>query len=350
MILSNNIIIYKISKLTNLAFKSVTAGVTKLLETAKKGAIGELMCDEALDAIVQAIASLDTASLFAAAGQLEIDSAYANVNPLELQKELPTLAKELAANSSKLVAASKTTPENFGTTAKHLGVSVTKLASSAKNSGALMPDMNSQQSMLSAVKAVAITAQQLVLAGKDALRFKQDATAHKTLLKGADSVAESISSLISLAQATESESAKGMQILTSAKADFQRLLNSFDNTSGRSEATPVDIVKAARAVAGATALFASANGNQDTIAKASKSASDSCRDLIDVSKGASKAADDPAVASATTDAAKNVVKSIAALIDAVKDVNFTGLGAQSILDIIHYKRLQNYPFLQLPPP
>lgn len=95
------------------------------------------------------------------------------------------------------------------------------------------------QGLLSGSKAVAISTQHLVLAGKDALRFKQDSqgrdertytplwcildgcvilsnilplplsAALKTLMKGAQTLAETLQSIINTAQASEAESAKG---------------------------------------------------------------------------------------------------------------------------------------------
>lgn len=56
------------------SFKNITQSVTKLLTSAKKGAVGEMLCDEAIENISRTVADLDAASIFAAAGQLDIDS------------------------------------------------------------------------------------------------------------------------------------------------------------------------------------------------------------------------------------------------------------------------------------
>ncbi len=79
-------------------------------------------------------------------------------------------------------------------------------------------------------------------------RFKSDTTIHKTLKKGADGVAEAISSLISLAQSNEAEAAKGVQELAAARAEMNNLIENFDSLGSTSEATAEDIVKSARQV------------------------------------------------------------------------------------------------------
>ena len=76
-------------------------------------------------------------------------------------------SKQLAASSSSLVNASKTTQEQLGAAAKTLGGVVTKLASLGKSMGGnLTGDGSAQQNMLAAVKAVALSAQQLVSVAK----------------------------------------------------------------------------------------------------------------------------------------------------------------------------------------
>ncbi len=51
----------------------MTNAVSKLIETVKKGAVGEIMTDDALEVIGKAISEVDAAALFAAAGQLELE-------------------------------------------------------------------------------------------------------------------------------------------------------------------------------------------------------------------------------------------------------------------------------------
>ena len=187
-------------------FKQVTLSVSKLLDSAKHGAVGELMADEALSTIVKSIAELDAASIFAAAGQLEADVSTPGTLG-DVGKELINNAKQLAAATSSLVSSTMTTQEEFGTSSKTLGNTISKLSNCAKSLGCGLTDTAAQQALLAAVKAVSIATQSLILAGKDTQRYKNEA-AQKTLMKGAESVAESVSSLITLAQSTEAETAR----------------------------------------------------------------------------------------------------------------------------------------------
>jgi predicted GNAT family N-acyltransferase len=89
------------------------------------------------------------------------------IAPADVQKELLAVSKQLAASSSNLVNASKTTQEQLGAAAKALGGVVVKLASLGKSMGGnLTGDGTAQQNMLSSVKAVALSAQQLVSVAK----------------------------------------------------------------------------------------------------------------------------------------------------------------------------------------
>jgi hypothetical protein len=81
-------------------------------------------------------------------------------------------------------------------------------------------------------------------------------------LKGQATIAEAISGLITIAEASEANVAVGIAELSRTKSEIQRLLEAFDTEDfNPPEATASDVVKSARAIAAASAGLAS-SGDQ----------------------------------------------------------------------------------------
>jgi len=98
------------------AFKEERNSLTTLLDEVKQGAVGEIMCEQATQTITKVIANLDTASLFAAAAQLEPQNLHATA--AESQKELVNLAKQTAAVTQQLITSTNGSQGQFGNNPK----------------------------------------------------------------------------------------------------------------------------------------------------------------------------------------------------------------------------------------
>ena len=69
-------------------YKEVTESIAQLVSAIKKGATGELKCEESIDSINKRIGELDSAALFVATGQLSADNDDVDID--ELQNNIGT--------------------------------------------------------------------------------------------------------------------------------------------------------------------------------------------------------------------------------------------------------------------
>lgn len=82
------------------ALQDCTKSIADLLACVKKGAVGEIMCDQALEQIKKMVSDIDSAVLFASAGQLESGGKASksdyNESFAQLKAAADTLSKEFA--------------------------------------------------------------------------------------------------------------------------------------------------------------------------------------------------------------------------------------------------------------
>jgi len=116
----------------------------KLVAALKKGAVGEVMCDQALEAITKSINHLNTTSIFAQAGQLEADKNATGQTMSALQTKLGETAHALEAGAKPLVDSAKGGSEKLGAQAKTFSGLVTAVTDIATTTASRMPDSNSQ--------------------------------------------------------------------------------------------------------------------------------------------------------------------------------------------------------------
>ena len=82
------------------------------------------------------------------------------------QRDLFSACKALVVVSSQLVGSTKGTQEQFGDASSRVSNAVQKVTQAIKSIASLFSDIDTQQGLLSAGKALSIASQQLVLAGK----------------------------------------------------------------------------------------------------------------------------------------------------------------------------------------
>eukprot|EP01117_Protostelium_nocturnum_P009842 TRINITY_DN350_c0_g1_i1.p1 TRINITY_DN350_c0_g1~~TRINITY_DN350_c0_g1_i1.p1 ORF type:complete len:2417 (-),score=996.87 TRINITY_DN350_c0_g1_i1:42-7292(-) len=293
-------------------FKTVTSSLSKLVEDVKKGKVvgeNENIFDDVILSINEIIDDLEGAAIFAAAGQLE-STGDCNGTTSDLQKSLLESTKEFTKVSSQVVN-SKANRDEFGKSSKALVSSLSKLSSVVKCLASCLSDLDTQQSLLSAVKVIAMNSQQLIEGGKEFQRSKGD----QAFNRANQALTESVKNIVEVAQNYETENAKGIQGLNTAREDLHRFLNSFDESKG-TQTNAKDLIQSARsfALASASLAVSSKKGNVET---ASKNAITISKTLALKCKGAGVASS-LELNARLTEGAKELVQSVIDSLDSLK--------------------------------
>eukprot|EP01130_Rhizamoeba_saxonica_P013799 TRINITY_DN5926_c0_g1_i1.p1 TRINITY_DN5926_c0_g1~~TRINITY_DN5926_c0_g1_i1.p1 ORF type:complete len:2517 (-),score=746.62 TRINITY_DN5926_c0_g1_i1:47-7120(-) len=246
----------------------ISAKIGGLLNSAKKGAIGEILIEKALEEISESVQLLDTSSIFAQAGQLDVDPGVQKLSISILESELSSAANKLAKGASDLNNAARGSDEDLGAAATGLAHSVGCVSESTINAVSRITDAESQQNALSAAKFLAIASQQLLLAGKEFQRIPGDRGAQETLAQSYKSIGDNISNLVGIIQANAVAAARGERELEGSK---QQILALLDNIPGKKNSAPEDIIFASKDVSNAIAAILFASTQEDMIESGRKS-------------------------------------------------------------------------------
>eukprot|EP01133_Synstelium_polycarpum_P001416 gene1416-1640_t len=306
------------------AFRQASDAIARFLQSVKQGAIGEIQSDAAVAAIKKTINDIDSYSLFAAAGELTRDdmsssqtSAATTQNLLKsMQKEIVTAAKQLIVAGSALVGSSRGSQEHLGAATVRFADMVGSLVTNAKEVAVSLRDPSSQQDILSASKALSIASQQLVLAGKDAQRFKRDSTAFRSLGKAAEAVAEAVGQFISSVYFGISEAGKGIKELDKAAVVIASFVDKPETVITATKPTPLTFVNAVRDVTRASfEVVTSYTSSQDDLVRAAQALTTSVQTLVSQGKGVApsftNAADATKLAEGTTSLNRSVINLVA---------------------------------------
>jgi hypothetical protein len=209
------------------SFKNITNAVSQFVSTLKAAPASEKDVDKALEDVARTMAELDTAALFAAAGQLEADtSAYPTLEAC--QNGLLNASKAIAQAVNGLVDAAKSgTPDQLGGHAKALALSLAQLSKIAKATACIAGDSVSQQSLLTSARACSIAGQQLVLSARQAQK-SGDPTDQTALSGSASAISQAVEALIAYAQTASAESSKGIVELDNAAAEIRKMLGKLE--------------------------------------------------------------------------------------------------------------------------
>ncbi|GAM16912.1 hypothetical protein SAMD00019534_000870 [Acytostelium subglobosum LB1] len=297
-------------------FKSVTTSIANLISALKAGATGDRDVDAALEAINKATSDLDAASLFAAAGQIDVETD--GQTPQQVQQDIDRLAKELHEANQQLLKAS--TIEEVGVNAKHIAHVNSQLANAAKVCAALTADPNMQQNILNNSRNVSSNLQATVSATRAAQ--KNPTPANNTMkTQSSKALDESIDALASLANS--STTTKGIRELDSIAAEIRKQLGTYDtaNATSNGNATAEDVVTSAKSLAESIAyLVSSTNNAPDELDSAAKGTNASVRSLLANAKGATRLTDDAVIQQNVTESAKEASNKILKLVQAAKSV------------------------------
>lgn len=201
-----------------------------------------------------------------------------------------------------------------------MSATVSRVVKHSKDFATGLNEANLQQEVLTAAKAVGLASQQLVLAGKDAQRFKKDPTAARSLSKAAEGLAESVGGLVNRAHSALAEAQKGLRELDNVHNKIQAILSQLNSLPANDNASAVDLATAARAVADSSAHMVSAyHVSQEELAKAANAVYTANAKMLSNAKGTTRlVTDDPSKAK-LVDRAKTISTALLALISAVKD-------------------------------
>ncbi len=296
------------------AFNAANSSIGELITAAKKGAVGEMMMDKAIEDIDAATGNLNTTSIFAQAGQLEVPKEALSATMQQLEAGLVTAAKKIVTLCAHLNRSATMSEEGMGKLARDLAACVTDVSNKAIQAASRVPDSISQQDILSSAKAVAIATHQILLSGKDVQRTPGDKTAVDTLNSSQTGVAEAVNQLVNTTKGASAEFARGEMELENAKKAIEKVIQ---HTPGQLGAKPEDVLASLRMITDATAniVFAS---NQEDLVKAAKEASAGVDKMMNAARGAAQLSTDPAIRNGIATSCRETARAMLNLLEAGK--------------------------------
>lgn len=275
------------SNLSN-SIHSVTSFVSDLLSSVKLGATAERDIELAVDTIGKIKVDLDSAALFAASGQFSCkieEGRNIESSLIDLKDSLNLLVK----NSNSLSDSAKGYQEQFASSSKSTSQLIEKVSYHVKETASLLPDLMSQQSILTGARAVAIAVQQMVLAGKDAQANPIDNNAQKSFDNSIEAVTLACNELSSISESASSDIIVTIRELQKAIREIRAKLKDYESNEefkGESNATPSTIFECAKGiVSGNGQLLSNYGCNQDDFISAIQKTASHCCSMIGRSKG-----------------------------------------------------------------
>lgn len=146
---------------------------TNLMTAVKKGDLAESMIDAAIASIGSRISMLNTTSIFAEAGQLEVNKQAAMYSITDLQNQINSDYNKLINACAALAQAIESgSEEALGNACHGLDRVIDKLANIVIALTSKLLDANTvQQEVLTAIKLVAISANRVLINCKDVLQY-----------------------------------------------------------------------------------------------------------------------------------------------------------------------------------
>lgn len=160
--------------------------IRAMLESMKGGLAGLQACDEAVETIRAAKASLDNVSKSSSSG-----SGYA-----QLQSALIKKAGECAVSGTQLFQTAKSNPESVGDPSKALAKEVRDMVEAARDAAATSSEAAIRESLVAAAKQVADSAVSLILSSKKVAGDSQNQLLIDELSRGFQDLTSRVTGLI----------------------------------------------------------------------------------------------------------------------------------------------------------
>jgi hypothetical protein len=295
-------------------FTNANGAITNLLSAAKQGAVGEAMMDKAIQMISSKIQTLNTASVFAQAGQLDENPQAASMTMSEMESQLQNAGGKLLEASHKVSPATRGSDENLGGVSTDVATVLGNVINIAVALASKLQDSMAQQEILSAAKLLAISNEQLILGARDLHKVPDDNTAKSSVESSHTAVQDHLKNLITVVEQIGAAAARGESEINNAIAGIKALLQ---HTPGYATALPVDVAAAAEEVlvSASRVIF---SPSQAETSEGAQACFTSIEDLLNTAKTLSENAPDAFIAEQLTTSSRATAQFIINLLEITK--------------------------------
>lgn len=269
--------------------KDVTQSVSKVVAAIKEGSKGLQICLTAIETIDEIIGDLDTAIVFATAGQLDpLDKTDSFSN---YKESILLSTKELTSDIKSLIQGVTTGQDQLGQAANQSVQTISKLRDQIKASATALTsgDRKGQEQLLNICRRVAEHLQDHIRSSMDA--FGKGPAEMSALRDTAKKMAESISELLRVVKSVGDEATRAIRALDDSIIGINSAIGVLDSDEpAQGTALPEDVVIAAKQVASTAAALvtASNSANQDEVINASGEARKGIEALLRAGKAATQ--------------------------------------------------------------
>jgi hypothetical protein len=200
----------------------IKTSIPDFLQALKGGDVSAKQIEDSIAKIQESTNKLNTSFYYSKSGQLEKPKTQTTIP--QLVTLLTNTSNDLSTKSSQLGNSQSMTTEQLAPLISQISTVVENLSNSIIEVAGKTKDTQSQQEILSAGQAVAITLQQLALAAQNANRNKDDETAGELLNNSVQSVNNSINDLISVVQSSTAQSNRGNTELENTSNQIRLIL------------------------------------------------------------------------------------------------------------------------------
>lgn len=281
--------------------------IQKLVATVKKGAVGELMLEQAIKAVSDSVALLNTASIFDEAGQLEEHQNTKSMTIQNLQGSLQAMVTKFGEHCVYVSKISQVgSDEDLGTGATALGDALKKIANITVACASKLNDAPlSRKELLTNGKLVALANSQLLLSAKN-LKIQDNDAGRQAVNQSLASVQRQLKDLIAAVQQVGAEANQLALELEGSIGILKDLLRSCPAQDSSME----EVFAAAKEVLVTAANLIFAPTRED-IVNSGRETVESTQKMLTTAKGIAKACPDKTAAdnleASTKDAASAIV-------------------------------------------
>jgi len=293
--------------------RDVTTNVAKVVGAIKEGSKGLQICMNCIEAIDEVIGDLETALVFAQAGQLDPIDKHDTFGNYKENILLGT--KNLTSDIKNLVQGATTTQEALSSSAQQSVETITKLKDHVKGAAAAVTsaDRKGQELLLDVCKTVAVSLQNHIRAAMDA--FGKGPNEMSALRDSAKNMVNAISELLKVVKTVGDDATRAIRALEDSISGINEAITTLNSSEpAQGTALPEEVVQAAKQVAAtAASLVTSSNSNnKDEVINAAGEARKGVENLLRVGKAAT--------ANAPKDKQQDMHQSVKSSAESTKDL------------------------------
>lgn len=289
--------------------------IQSLLQAAKKGAIGDVLMEKAVEGINKRIQMLNTAAIFAEANQLEPNPQVQKLVLGDLQGMIEKDATRLldfAVLLKKIVTDGS--DEDLGKAAISIEKVLEQLANIATAVAQKLPDNLTQQDVLCSTKLIGFAVHQLILAAKDAQKAN-DNTSFKQAVDQAFSSLKDVTQ--AMTQSVKEIGDENARVERDMNRCIDTLRHSLQSTPAAASSSAADVMAQTQAVLGASAQLIFA-GNQHDLTVAGEQAVAAVTELLGKSRAMASQAPDQQVADLLASSVNKTAQDVIRLLEVSK--------------------------------